>query len=277
MAEGAFAWGWAPRLKTKRPQLLEVPEMLRGILRDWWERHGRPANGPVFPSRRGKRAGAAKGKTSHALSFRRDLRRAFRVDVWNTETGEFQTARELTRRERELFEETDYTRPVDFHSWRRAFTQALADADVTAQQSSALAGHASLSAHARYLASSGKLRKVPGAALPSGVLALPVPKPSEVVSETSMILSGRARDRTEDIRLVKPIGSSSGAIHSLPDAWPSAYERLSSPGKAPRRRNPTAKLLLDSGLADAVLSMALRGLAQRAALASTTSLLGGAS
>jgi integrase len=204
VAQGAFEWGWAPRLKTKRPQLLEVPAMLRGILRDWWERHGRPSAGPVFPSRRGRRAGATKGKTSHALSFRRDLRRAFGVEGWNAEAGEFQPARELTRRERELFEESDYTRPVDFHSWRRAFTQALADADVNAQQSSALAGHASLSAHARYLASSGKLRKVPSAALPTGVLALPAPKLSEGLSESSMILSGRDRTRTCDIRLVKP-------------------------------------------------------------------------
>jgi len=36
--DGRFAFGWAPRKKTARPQLLEVPEMLRPILRDWWER-----------------------------------------------------------------------------------------------------------------------------------------------------------------------------------------------------------------------------------------------
>lgn len=158
-AQGAFEWGWAPRKKTKRPQLLEVPPMLRGILRDWWERHGRPTSGPVFPTRRGKRAGEKKGKVSHAKAFRRDLRRAFGVDVWDAEACEFKAARALTRRERELFEETEFTLPVDFHSWRRAFTQALGDADVNAQQATALAGHASLAAHARYLASSGKLPK----------------------------------------------------------------------------------------------------------------------
>jgi integrase len=174
VGHGAFEWGWAPRRKTKRPQLLEVPELLRGILRDWWERHGRPTTGPVFPARRGARAGERKGKVSHALAFRRDLQRAFGVEEWDTSSGQFRVTRELTLRERELFEETPYTLPVDFHSWRRAFTQALGDADVNAQQATALAGHASLAAHARYLASSGKLRRVPAAALPA---ALPSPTP----------------------------------------------------------------------------------------------------
>jgi hypothetical protein len=123
--------------------------MLRGILRDWWERHGRPTEGPVFPARRGRRAGAVKGKTSHAKAFRHDLRRAFGLETWNSEASEFEEARPQTRRERELFEETDFTLPVDFHSWRRAFTQALADAEVNAQHATALAGHPSLAAHAR--------------------------------------------------------------------------------------------------------------------------------
>ena len=44
-----------------RPQLLEVPG---AILRDWWERQGRPAEGPVFPALRGKHAGEAKVKVT---------------------------------------------------------------------------------------------------------------------------------------------------------------------------------------------------------------------
>src|SRR5690606_20572399 len=59
--DGRFPTGWVPREKTARPQLLEVPEMLRPILRDWWERAGRPMEGPVFPVRRGKRAGEQRG------------------------------------------------------------------------------------------------------------------------------------------------------------------------------------------------------------------------
>jgi integrase len=265
VAQGGFEWGWAPRRKTKRPQLLEVPEMLRGILRDWWERHGRPAAGPVFPSRRGRHAGSVKGKTSHAKAFRRDLRRAFGVEAWVAEAGEFQPTRPLTRREQELFEETSFTMPVDFHSWRRAFTQALADADVTAQQATALAGHASLAAHARYLASSGKLRKVPEAALP-GVLALPAPKPSEPLSENPMYSGGRDRTRTCDIRLVRPTEPSPETVSQPFQAWPMDHADRGSPGKGPERQNSMplyGARLLDAALADACLAFALRGIASR--------------
>ena len=72
----------------------------------------------------------------------------------------------MTPRERELFEPGPFTLPVDFNSWRRAYSQALADADVNVQRATALAGHASLEAHQRYLASTGKLLRFPEAALP---------------------------------------------------------------------------------------------------------------
>src|SRR5690606_21221088 len=52
-AEGGFQFGWAPRKKTARPQKLVIPVMLRPILRDWWERQGRPMTGLVFPTLRG--------------------------------------------------------------------------------------------------------------------------------------------------------------------------------------------------------------------------------
>jgi integrase len=188
-AEGAFTWGWAPRKKTKMPQRLEIPAMLRPILRDWWERstskafpNGRPTAGPVFPSRRGERAGEAKLKVSHARAFRRDLRRAFGIDEPETRRimrkgkdgkpgrpdtkTSWKQARSLTPRERERFVGTAYGLPVDFHSWRRAYSQALADADVNVQQATALAGHASLGAHQRYLANASKVARLPERALP---------------------------------------------------------------------------------------------------------------
>lgn len=215
---GAFTWGWAPRRKTKRPQLLEVPEMLRPIFRDWWERAGRPTAGLVFPVRKGEKAGEAeRKKSSHAKAFRRDLERAFGVLVLETRKTtrrayrvndtrrQWRRVRDWTARERELFSETAYTLPVDFHSWRRAYSQALGDAGINAQQAQALTGHASLAAHARYLANSGKLRRIPSEALPRlGVLAAPRPKLPGPETETSMFSGGRTRDRTVDIRLVRP-------------------------------------------------------------------------
>jgi integrase len=174
---GRFEFGWAPRQKTGAPQLLEIPAMLRPLLRDWWERRGRPTEGPIFAARKGKRVGSEKKKTSHAEAFRRDLERAFGLVTWR-ETGrdrkgnpvgtwEATPGRTLTRRDRELFEPTEFTLPVDFHSWRRAFAQALADADVNAQQAQALTGHASSSVHGRYLRNARKMRRLPAAALPS--------------------------------------------------------------------------------------------------------------
>lgn len=82
--EGGFSFGWAPRKKTARPQLLEVPEMLRPILRDWWKRQGKPKAGLVFPALTGKEAGVGpKTGVSHAEALRRDLLRAFGVEVWS--------------------------------------------------------------------------------------------------------------------------------------------------------------------------------------------------
>jgi hypothetical protein len=76
-------------------------------------------------------------------------------------------ARGLTPRQRELFEETEFTKPVDFHSFRRAFKQALADAGVELQTAMALSGGSDAKAHRRYLNNTSKMRRIPAAALPS--------------------------------------------------------------------------------------------------------------
>lgn len=164
-----FEWGVVPRRKGHRlakggrPQPLYVPEPLRAILRDWWEHEGRKVTGPVFPKRKGKGAGEqARAKGSHAEPFRRDLARAFGLErpvVRDTMRSNgrklrkigWEPAREPTTRERMLLEGSDLYLPVDFHSWRRAFNQALADAGVNAQQAMALSAHASMKAHERYL------------------------------------------------------------------------------------------------------------------------------
>jgi integrase len=175
-SDGAFVWGWAPRRKTERPQQLEVPSVLRPILRDWWERAGRPTEGPVFPLRRGERAGEARDHhDSPADALRRDLRRAFGIDARTRSEGRkkkgrklaWREVRKMTAREAELLTDTKFTRRVDFHSFRRAFKQALADAGVELTQALALSGASDVKAHLRYLANTSKMRRVPDAALPS--------------------------------------------------------------------------------------------------------------
>lgn len=62
-------WDWAmidrvhfaecivPRAKTNRPQHLAIPKVLAVVLLQRWETQCRPESGPVFPVRRGPRAG----------------------------------------------------------------------------------------------------------------------------------------------------------------------------------------------------------------------------
>lgn len=181
-ANGRFEWGYAPRAKSKQPQRLAIAEMLRPILKRWWKASGSPRKGLVFPVLRdGKHSKTedkgGKHQVSHAEAFRKDLRRAFGVDkleavIVKQKNGRKMTtyqwvpARELTPREVELFEGTGHILPVDFHSWRRAYCQSLADAGVNAQLAKALAGHATEAAHERYVRNSEKARELPEAAQP---------------------------------------------------------------------------------------------------------------
>ena len=178
---GRFEWGYAPRAKSKRPQRLTIDPMLQPILRRWWEHSKRPREGLVFPvltdGKHGKAGEGEKHQVSHAHAMRRDLRRAFGIDkqepiVTKQKNGrempghKWVPGREMTPRERELLKGTKDTLPVDFHSWRRAYCQALADAGVNAQLAKALAGHASEAAHEKYLRSSEKARALPEQARP---------------------------------------------------------------------------------------------------------------
>jgi site-specific recombinase XerC len=168
----AFAFGWAPRKKTARPQKLEIPAVLRPFIRTWWQLAGEPQSGLEFPAlrlgvkrlRAGEEVGeGAKIGVSHAKALRRDLERAFAAAA---ERGAAEAPTPGSARWRELFEHTSHTKRVDFHSWRRAYNQALADADVNAQQAAALAGHADLGAHMLYLQNTSKMRSAPDDALP---------------------------------------------------------------------------------------------------------------
>ncbi len=72
--------------------------MLRPFLKRWWEANGSPREGLVFPVLRdGKHSKAEdkdeKHQVSHAKALRRDLRRAFGVDVLKTEKIKARTAR----------------------------------------------------------------------------------------------------------------------------------------------------------------------------------------
>jgi integrase len=146
---GGWTWCIVPRTKTGEPQRLEVPEVLRAPLRAWWEKHGRPTSGPVFPTTRGKRKGQA--RPTRGVTFAERLRH------WLLKAG-------IDRHE--LHHETEWGLPVDFHSCRRAFATALAEQKVDNRLAMHLTGHSDPSVHERYVMLTRGTEKIPDGAVP---------------------------------------------------------------------------------------------------------------
>jgi integrase len=197
------AWDWAhidtvnwsgarvPRPKTKTKDRLALPPVLIPVLQAWWDAHGRPMAGPVFPVRKGPRAGERKrGKNSHALALREAVWMAGVVRplpgfeaAWmdleaarRTKDSEVIEAAELEAKRRCLIQSgSDEYKPLDFHSFRRAYNTALAGANVNVQIAMRLAGHRSASTHMRYVLFTDEL-SAPAQALPILIKAPPVPK-----------------------------------------------------------------------------------------------------
>ncbi len=131
-----------------RVQRLTVPEPMRPILRVWWETQGTPESGPVFPSRRGPNKGGFKRpRVGYAGRLRKALRRMG-----------------ITRPE--IHQDTELTRRADFHSFRRAFSTALAEAGVNVQTAMHLAAHSDPRVHALYVMQTGAMREVPASVVP---------------------------------------------------------------------------------------------------------------
>jgi len=140
-----------PRQKTDSgPQELEIPEMLRPFLAAWWIQANKPTSGPVFPVTKGARKGEFRAK--RGVSYAGRLRKALRL------AG-------LTRPE--LYVETATTLPVDFHSFRRAFVTALAEADINQQRAMTLSHHSDAKTHMGYVAETSAMKRIPVAALPA--------------------------------------------------------------------------------------------------------------
>jgi len=157
-------WGWAdvPRPKTAKraraingpraPQYrlerLELPPRVAAELRGWWEASGRPQGDttPVFrmpPCRK---------------SYAADLRAAL-------------LAAGVDRHE--LHHNTDRTKRVDFHSFRRAWSTAIGKAGLPAQMAMKVTGHRQMSTHLRYV--QPEVLSVPAAAVPTWGAAASTP------------------------------------------------------------------------------------------------------
>jgi len=196
------AWNWAhidtvnwsgarvPRPKTKTKDRLAMPSVLVPVLQAWWD--ARQANGgPGVPVRKGRRAGERKqGKTSYADALREAVWVAGVVrplpgfeGAWlaleaaraTKETELIEAAEHEAKRHCLIQSGSDEYKPLDFHSFRRAYNTALAGANVNVQIAMRLAGHRSASTHMRHVLFTDEL-SAPAQALPVLLKAPPVPK-----------------------------------------------------------------------------------------------------
>ncbi len=168
-----FASCVLPHRKRKKARALAIPEMLRQSLRVWWDEQGSPEAGPVFPVTKGKRKGEA--RKDRGNSFAERLRDALLVvGVKRHKCTRPIDAPALKRGEAccdghardPLYSETATTRPVDFHSFRRAYNTGLAEAGVNAQRAMHLSGASDPKVHMRYVQQTQAMMEVPAAALP---------------------------------------------------------------------------------------------------------------
>jgi integrase len=135
------------RKKRSRPETHEVPEPVREFLQAWHDGQLNPAAGPVFPARRGPRAGKPKKLSNgYAKVLRRELLRAG-VD------------------RHELHHETATTLPVDFHSTRRAYATAVVSSGASDRETMKMGGWSSSALITRY-DQKDNVRRLPSAAVP---------------------------------------------------------------------------------------------------------------
>ena len=176
---GTFAVVRVPRAKARRGtvgrvQELIVPDPMRAVLRGWWAAQSCPEQGALFPVRRGERKGDFRVGRGHSFArrLRRDLLRAG-VLRHACDGSCVKAAREgkATRCERfasdPLYSDTSMSRRVDFHSFRRAFASALADAGINVQTAMHLAAHSDAKTHALYVMRTDAMKQIPVSAVPN--------------------------------------------------------------------------------------------------------------
>ena len=162
----------AKRGKPSVVQTFLLPASVSAYIHLWWREKGSPDAGPVFPVREGETEDGFKARrgTSYALRLREGLHLA------GIRRHHCKRPATAPRRERgedccpgvkydPLFYPQEDSSPVDFHSFRRAFTRATKAAGINQQTSMALVNHSDAKTHAGYLESASTPMALPESAL----------------------------------------------------------------------------------------------------------------
>src|SRR5262249_46277765 len=115
-----------------------IPDVPRHFLKQWWLACGRPEQGFIFGKTRPRRVGA--GKKGEQRGRGTGYAARLRAALWTAGA-----------RRHELHNDTTDTRRADFHSFRRAYNTATANAGTNAQDAMQLAGHTDMDTHLLYL------------------------------------------------------------------------------------------------------------------------------
>jgi integrase len=163
---------------------IDIPGSVLGPLKAWWTAAGCPSTGPVFPLRRGPKAGQR--KTGKGISYAQALRDAlWEACIYRPLPGFEGAVGDARRQFCALQVDTDETRAVDFHSFRRAYVTALARSGLNHQTAMALSGHTDLATHQRYMAAG--VLTVPPAALPGAAAIDPAPVAQQPVTDPAPV------------------------------------------------------------------------------------------
>ncbi len=185
-----WAWAEVPRPKTTKrrkpgapalPALerIDLPETVAADLHAWWQERGGPTSGPVFIFPAAK------------YSFARDLRQAL------LDAG-------VDRHE--LHHDTERSRRVDFHSFRRAYSTAIANSGLNAQSAMQLTGHKNLKTHMLYVVPESL--QIPAGAVPNWEKPIPLsfrPGPADPEDLLSAGNHSCAKERTRTSTGVTPL------------------------------------------------------------------------
>jgi integrase len=149
-----------------------IPSVVVAPTQAWWHAQGCPQKGPVFPVRKGPKAGQRKGDN---ISYAKALRKAaWEAGLRRPLPGYEEAVGDDRKKFCALQVATDDSLPLDFHSLRRAFITACAQAGMSLQDSMDASGHTQETTHHGYRGP--RLLAVPAAAIPGEPLPPSTPE-----------------------------------------------------------------------------------------------------